>query len=580
MHLIPKLFILGGVFITPFLYSQTPTDHRQNSSRYAAPIDIPMLLSGNYGEIRSAGFHAGIDIKTEQAEGKNVLAANTGYVFRISVQSRGYGKALYLKHPDGQVTVYAHLQQFHPAIETFVRDMQYRKKSFEVDLYPVKNQFVFHQGEFLGFSGNTGSSEGPHLHFEIRDHSSSVPLNALSYGFDIKDETSPKINWLAVYPLDPKSTVNGLHEKLLIQVAGSNGNHYLKANHIEVNGNIGFGIETYDFLDNSVNECSPYTISLSMDGKQIFMCRLDSISFDLSPYVNSYIDYEEKVKSGKKIQKLFIDPNNKLRIYKEAINRGQLRFSDASAHAVSIMVKDTYGNESILSFTVQGTGTVSQIMGEAHDSNVVARFRYDTLNVFENQDIRIVVPRDALFDDINFQYAQVQNDSNQWSMDHLVHHEYTPLLKSYILSIRSSHLTPELQAKAFIASPGKNGRWISQGGDYKNGYVTTKVRSFGKFFVAVDTVSPAINPVTFKKGERYTSNQRLSFIIADVQSGIRKFSGYIDDKWALFEYDAKNDLLTYTIDEGRLEKNRTHTIAIMVADNKDNVTNYKAEFYY
>jgi len=578
MHIISNFLILLGIFITPWLYSQNSPEKKDNPSGYTAPMDIPMFLSGNYGEIRSTHFHAGIDIKTEQVEGKNVLAANEGQVYRIAVQSGGYGKALYLKHPDGQVTVYGHMQQFAPKIEKFVREQQYLKKSFEVDLYPESDQFPFQRGEFLGFSGNTGNSDGPHLHFEIRDPS-SVPLNALEYGFDISDKTSPKINWLAVYPLDLHSMVNGLNEKLLVQVAGKNGNHYLTSDNIQITGNIGFGIETYDFLDNSDNACSPYTISLLLDEKQLFLCRIDSIPFSMTSYVNSYVDYEEEIISGRKIQKLFIDPNNRLKIYKVAVNRGVLQMTDTLMHTIRIVVKDTYANEAVLHFSIQNTAAVSQLKNK-NDSTIVGRFRYNTLNVFENQDIRIVVPRDALFNNIDFHYAQIKNDSCLWSVIHLVHNEFTPLFKSYILSIRPSNLPLVLQDKALIASPGKNGEWISQGGEFKNGFVTTQVKSFGQFFIAVDTVSPVINPVAFKAGDRYTTNQVISFNITDSQSGIRKCNGYIDKKWALFEYDAKNDQLTYTIDDSRLEKDRSHVLDIIVTDNKDNVTNYKTEFFY
>lgn len=579
MHLISNFFILAGVIITPFFYAQSPADLHEIPVLYSTPIDIPMLLSGNYGEIRTARFHTGIDIKTDLVEGKNILAARDGYVYRIAVGSGGYGKAVYLKHPDGQVTVYAHMQQFAPVIDEYVKQEQYRRKSFEVDINPSQEQFVFQRGEFLGFSGNSGNSEAPHLHFEIRD-ASSVPLNALEYELDIKDETRPMINWLAVYPLDPQSTVNGVHKKLLIPVSDNDGNPYLKTNNLRVSGHIGLGIETYDYLDNSYNKCSPYTISMTMDERWVFFCRIDSIPFSMAAYVNSHIDYEEKVSTGKNIQKLFVAPNNKLSIYKLAVNRGILTVKDTLKHAVGIKVTDTYGNEATLSFTFQGSNKGSPPVAIAADPTRVGRFRYDTLNLYENHDIRIVIPRDGLFDHLDFHYEKTQNDSYPWSFLHQVHNEYTPLAKPYILSIRCSDLPPRLQDKAVIASPGKSGAWISQGGTYHNGYVTTRVKSFGKFFIAVDTINPMITPVAFKAGGQYTKGQVLSFTIADTQSGIRKYNGYMDDTWTLFEYDAKNDLLFYTLDDNRLSKNKTHSITIMVSDNKDNISVYNAEFFY
>ncbi len=579
MHLIPKFLFLSGVFINAVLYAQNPVRKSADKYDYAAPTDIPMFLSGNYGEIRSAHFHAGIDIKTEQIEGKNVLAANTGHIYRIVVQSGGYGKALYLKHASGQVTVYAHLQQFIPSVENFVRAEQYRKRSYEVDLYLKSDLFAFHKGDLIGISGNTGNSAGPHLHFEIRG-GSSVPLNVLHYGFNIADKIPPRIQWLAFYPLDEQSSVNGSFQKLLLPVAGKNGNHFITANTVRVFGRVGLGIETFDFLDNSPNECSPYTISLSVDAKVVFSCRIDSIPFSMGPYVNSHIDYNEKKKTGKVIQKLYLDPNNKLSIYKVAVNRGILHFTDTLVHAARIIVRDTYGNESVLPFNLQATDQVFHPGEKIPDPTLVGIYRYDTLNVFENRDIRIVLPKDALFDNIGFQYAEFENDSCKWSLVHQVHNEYTPLLKAYILSIKPSHLPDNLQDKAFIASPGPKGEWISQGGEYKNGFVTTQVKTFGRFFITVDTLNPVISPISFKAGNRYAKDQVLTFKITDTQSGIRKYNGYIDKKWALFEYDAKNDLLSYSIDDRRLAKDRSHMLEIIVTDNKENTARLKGEFYY
>ena len=580
MHYISFFLFLAGLFITNFIHSQNLPLQKQTSSVFTAPIDIPMLLSSNYGEYRSNHFHAGIDIKTEQVEGKNVLAADAGYVYRIAVQSGGYGKAVYMKHPDGKVTVYCHLNRFEPALEKFVKEHQYRKKSFEVDLNPNADLFTFHQGGLLGFSGNSGGSEGPHLHFEVRDRSGSVPINPLNFGLAIKDKTNPKIKWLMIYPLDPYSKVNGADQKMLVQVNGKNGNHFIAPDTVNVSGNIGIGIEAYDYLDNSSNECGLYTLSLMLDDNQLYLCRIDSIPFSSTGYINSYIDYEEKIRSGKKIQKLFVDPNNRLTIYKVASNRGIIQLKDSAVHAIRIIVKDTYGNESVLRFNLRSAAIADVLQPWAMDSTVVARFAYDSLNVYENHDIRIAVPRDALFDNIDFQYAQVNNDSISFSAIHQVHNEYTPLFKSYILSIRPGELPLSLNAKALIASRATDGTWVSQGGEFRNGFVTARVKVFGRFIVTVDTVPPDILPVAFKTGGMYAENQVISFNVTDSLSGIRKYAGYIDKNWALFEYDAKSDLLTYTIDGSKLDKNRVHPVEIYITDNKDNVTRYQADFYY
>lgn len=579
MHLSATFFIFAGVFINTWTMAQETSRIFQRTNIYTAPVDIPMFLSGNYGEIRATHFHSGIDIKTEQVEGKNVLAAEGGYVNRIVVQSGGYGKALYLQHENGQTTVYGHLKQFTPAIENYVRDIQYNRKSYEVDIYPEKDLFTFYPGALLGLSGNTGRSGGPHLHFEIRDRA-SVPLNVLQYDFDIQDNISPKINWLAVYPLDEQSTVNGMHATLLVPVSGKDGSFFLTDPRIRVSGKIGFGIETFDYLDYSANACSPNTLSLSVDNRQLYICRIDSIPFAHMGYVNSHIDYAEKMGSGKVIQKLFVDPNNRLGIYKVALNRGVLSCTDTAMHAADIVVRDTYGNTSILSFQFRGAGRPATVAVPKEDPAAVARFRYDSQNVFENQDIRVVLPEDALFDHLDFRYSATKNDSFPWSAIHHVHHAATPLFKSYVLSVRAQALPEQWQEKAILVSRDKKGEWISHGGSFKHDFVTARVRSFGSFFIAIDSLKPEIVPVSFTPGARYDERQVLAFTIRDKLSGIRKYMGYIDKKWALFEYDAKNDLLFYYPDAQRLEKNRTHQLEIIVTDNVDNVAHFRGEFRY
>jgi murein DD-endopeptidase MepM/ murein hydrolase activator NlpD len=578
MHFISLMLVFAGVIMAQAVKSQPAQNNNNKFPDLSAPLSIPMYLSGNYGEIRSTHFHAGIDIKTEQVEGKNVLAAWPGYIFRIVVQSGGYGRALYMKHDNGLVTVYAHLQRFDPALEIFVREQQYRKKSFEVDLYPEAGLFAFSGGEIIGISGNSGSSEGPHLHFEVRDAAGSLPLNALTYGLSIRDAVKPRINWLAVYPLDSQSRVNGVNRKLLIQVLGRNGNYYPASADIRVSGNIGFGIEAFDYLDNSANSCSPYTLDMRVDDRLHFLCRFDSIPFSMSGYVNSHIDFAESVLSGKKIQKLYIDPNNRLGIYKTARNRGAVRFTDTAVHRVDIRVKDVYGNETILGFHVTSTGERPILKaGRPGDHNL---FRYDSLNVFENADVRVVIPQFALFDDIAFQYHGILTDNNCAAEVFGVHNESTPLFKSYILSVKASGIPEDLRDKAYLASPGKKGTCVSHGGSFKDGFVTARVKAFGRFYVALDTVSPVIAPQGFIKGQTCREDQVLSFLISDLQSGIRSYTGYIDKKWALFEYDGKNDLLNVGIDASRLEKGKTHSLEIVVTDNKENVSRFVSDFVF
>jgi hypothetical protein len=278
---------------------------------------------------------------------------------------------------------------------------------------------------------------------------------------------------------------------------------------------------------------------------------------------------------------LFVDPNNNLPIYKRALNRGILRFSDDKEHKILVSVADAYGNRSDLHFRVHSSepkGPVASLI--RNDTNTVAKFYYDSLNVFENQEVKVVVPKDALFDNIKFQFTRTETDSGKFSPVFGIHREETPLKKSIVLSIKPRNLPPYLRSKAGITGIGAKGNVISEGGSYKNGYLTARVKSFGRFYVSVDTIVPVIRPSGFRQGGKYTDGQVLSFRIRDYGSGIAKYSGYIDQEWALFEYDGKNELLFYRIDGERIQKGKMHKIEVIVSDNRENFSRFESTFYY
>lgn len=544
---------------------------------FAPPLDIPLRLTSNYGEIREAHFHSGIDILADP--GMKVYAVREGHISRIAVTLRGYGKALYVTHPDGYTSLYGHLSSFLPEVDKYVKDQQYRRRKYAVDLYPAAGMFPVKQGQFIALTGNTGYSFGPHLHFEMRDSNGDIPLNVLTLGFPVADSRKPRITCLGIYSLDPQSRVADSAAKIIIPLKSSNGDRIVLSDPVRVWGNIGFGIETYDYLDGRENICSPLLVSLQVDDKPVSSFTLDRIPFEKTSQVNSHIDYAEKILSGKKIQKLFLDPNNTLEIYSGVVNRGICRFTDSLVHPVVIRVEDAAGNQSFVQFRVisehrEGTPET------APDSNRMAPFYYDSLNVFETGELKVVVPPNALFTHIEFTYKAEKAADTLFSSLHRIHDEGTPLRRSYIISVRPDHLPPELTSKAILVQIGRDNKIFSLGGDFDKGFITARAGSFGTFAVAVDTLPPEIIPVSFVNKGRFTEDQSVSFQIRDDLSGISSYNGFIDSKWALFEYDLKNNLLFYRPDASMLTQNQEHTLELVIVDNRNNLRKFKGVFIF
>jgi len=552
----------------------------QEATRFSAPVSIPMFLSGNYGEIRTAHFHAGIDIKTQQSEGKEVLAAADGFTFRLVVSPTGYGKALYIRHTNGMVTVYGHLSRFAPSVDEWVTTQQYRRKSFAVDLNPQSGQFTFKQGQLIGYSGNSGSSGGPHLHFEIRDPSVSIPIDPLNYGFNIADHLPPRINWLAIYPLHAGTMINGQCKKALIPVSGNDGRYILDEDFPEINGWAGFGIETFDYLNHSANPCTPRVLELLSGDQTIFRCTFDSIPFSVTSYVNLHIDYAERMESGRVVHKLFLEKYNPLPIYAQKYPAGRLLFSDTLLHRISIRAIDVYGNASTLDFSVKGSRPFQPCQTESPDTTGPFWFLPNKPNLYEEREIRVLVPAHTLLEPCLFGMNKEHGFPGIVSSVFLLKPESTPVKGTIALSLNAENISESLRDRLFIVAVRKDGKNVPYPSVYSNGYVTAKVGGFGRYALAVDTLLPSITARDFETGKRYEAGDSLIFEISDGNSGIGNYNGFIDNRWALLEFDPKTGLLVYRVDSARLGLGREHTLKIVVADQSENISVFEGSFLF
>ena len=569
-----------------FSYSVIGDVHGQRlDTIFRNPLDLPVSLSGNFAELRATHFHSGIDFRTHSTTGHKVFASEHGYISRISVSPVGFGNALYITHPNGYTTVYGHLDAFNDDITAYVKQQQYEKERFSVNLYPDSTRFPVKRGEMIAFSGNTGSSGGPHLHFEVRDTKTEKTINPLLFGFGVKDNVAPVMRRLAIYPIGEGSTVNGSTDKLILDLEKTGKNYRIVGNRtIKIVGKVAFGIDTHDLTTGSTFRFGPYRIRLWIDSIMMFSQTMDEFSFDETRYINSLIDYPYYVNHQVRFNRMYIEPNNRLSVYDQHIDRGIVSFPDSGNHKAQVIVSDLHGNSSRLEFSfAYSPGDMPRSLLQSYIAELttipgIFGNMYQRELVHAQQGIRVVIPADALYDDISFTCSVSAQPKGLYSKAYRVHDPSTPLHKAMTIEIAADSLPARLREKALIVQIEPSGRRSSAGGAYRNGAVSTESRVFGEFAIGVDTVPPRITPINIKNGANMSGQKNMRFTIKDDFSGINTYNGWINGHWALFEFDAKNNLLYYNFDADRLTKNTQHTLELKVTDFKGNTAEYKAKF--
>jgi hypothetical protein len=506
------------------------------------------------------------------------LAAEDGYVSRVKISLGGYGNALYITHPNGYTTVYGHLQKFNEVITSHVLTEQYAKKMFTVELYFTPDQIPVKRGEVVALSGNTGGSGGPHLHFEIRTTKNLVPQNPLKFGFDIQDDIKPIIKNLAIYPMNDTSIVNGKPEMSIFPVVKS-GNSYVLSNspQISARGVIGFGVEAIDNLNGSSNRCGVYSISLQADTTEIYSHQMDEIGFDETRFIQTHVDFYQTSKYKRRIQKSYLTSYNKLKIYHNVQNKGLVYFSKFG-HDLKYTIKDVYGNESNLNFSVL-LDTVSTTPEITYDS--LPFIAYDQPYTFENSDIRIHFPAFCLYDNLHFSYRKGDTLKNGIAPIHHIQDLYTALEKYITISIRADGVPTQLENKLYAVSLNSKNEMISpEGGSFENGWVTFSTRSLGPYTILVDENPPTIEPVNFKTSEPQISHlSKLELRGTDVGSGIKTYNAFVNGRWTLLEFDKKSGSLWIDFSKFQPDKGN-HQLVVQLGDAVNNIKTFSFDFIW
>ncbi|WP_422358518.1 M23 family metallopeptidase [Reichenbachiella sp.] len=587
-------------------------------------------LAGTMAELRSSHFHSGLDIKTSGITGLPIYAAADGYIQRIRVALGGYGNALYLVHPEnGTVTVYAHLKSFNQDIAAYVRKQQYEDESFSIDLYPDKNQFTFKKGEVIALSGNSGSSSGPHLHFEVRNLRHRA-LDPLEYGFDeIVDKTPPVLASVAFVTMDEHARVNGMWGRIEFDViTDENGNARIEEG-ISLFGKIGIEIYAYDKFDGARNRNGIRYQTMLFDGKPAFTQRIDQLNFSTQRNILVHTNYKRSREGGRRFNKLYKDTGNKLSFYDTNDQSGLLRVYDPMEHQIDIRLEDAYGNINQVNIKINENGFERsrdlkhtygldnegfdlfrhwlEIESEEGycDANFYIEGKKQTVDMayYTNTshhflwDLRKGLPDSAELCNKSFRFSLVESIPSEqkikWEGDglRLSFPKYALFDTTYLRYEKlerngfevfnlQNRTTPLRQFSTVYLKPEgvydliKSGVYSITsknqlgfvGGEWEGDELVFKTRDLVPFTIATDSVPPTIVRRPSRKG-------RVKFKIEDKMSGIHSIKATLNGTWLLMNFDAKSGYI-WSDEEVEI----IGQFSLSVKDNASNITRFEATF--
>ena len=529
---------------------------------FHTPIDAPFDLSGTFGEFRSR-FHTGIDFKSRGVQGQKIFSIEDGYVSRIEVNNYGYGKVIYIDHLNGFTSVYAHLKNFSPELDEYIKSELYKAKKNSIKKFPKKNQLRISKGEVIGYSGNTGRSFGPHLHFEIRDTKSQDAINPLMFNYTYKDDERPIIRGLYLINED-----NSLIRSLPIRkkVRKVNDSTYT-VDDFEYNGKVGIGLDIYDIqYKNLYNQNGVYKVELFIDSILKYSYKMDKIKFSENHYKKIMYDYISLVESNKKVLKIYSPRNSNLSFLKNNKFNGIINSDSFKNNSLHVRVSDWNGNSSSIKFKIKANDSISS--RQSYNGIEILTDQKYTLN--KNSSI-IEIDKNTFYDDL------LMNVSYQSGILNLGK-EKDPFRSS--IKIKLPHkISDTLQLRQSFVGKIINGKTSYISSKKSNSYIYASISSLGEYVISKDSLKPEIKPINFKSNSNIKLKNTLRLRLKDDLSGIKKYSSYFNGNWALFEYEPKSNMIFHNLSDGII-KNGENELIIKYEDGVGNKGVYQTKVYY
>ncbi|MGE8556102.1 MAG: M23 family metallopeptidase [Chryseobacterium jejuense] len=552
MKIFSKLMV--AICLITTIITQAQNNYPQNYFRN--PLNIPMQLAANFGAVRTNHFHMGLDLRTNSQENLSVLAAADGYVSRIKVERYGFGNAVYITHPNGFTTVYAHLNKYFDKLDEYVKEKQYKDEKWEQDITFQPGQFPVTKGQLIALSGNTGGSAGPHLHFEIRDTKTEECLNPLLFGFNIPDSVAPIISGLYWYDRRFSTYEPGANGIAVKKV----GNTYT-ADVVKVNSPmVSFGIKAVDKANQGFN-LGIYKAEILMDGKLIYGFSIDKVSYDDTRYLNGCIDYTKFIRDKVGIQHLSSLPGMKLQNYSVPNLSGIINLQDENVHNIEIVLKDVKGNTSRLTTKVQLTNAGS---GIATSGKTILPNEGKTLTT-ENAEVNF--SKNAMYDAVNFNmYEKNSGNENTVSNTIVLQNPYLPVQDYYTLKIKPNRKLSKDEKDRVVALFNYGSDKDAVKAKWNGDQAEAQFNRLGTAELILDNSLPSVSS-NWKEGAIVnggTLRLKGSTKVGDIVS----FRAELNGKWLRIAR-VKNDFV-YVFDEKCPKGSGSHTLKVTTINSAGN----------